>query len=372
MKNQNISDPARRDFIKQFTTTGLAGAIPMIGSDAEAQTLLRSFTTRDRMVMSYFFSWYNWPNPVNNIQEHIANPNGTDALSVHPKPQTVSFDRNSDYRLRKAPNLGGQPIISYMNTNWFISQLSAMNDCGIDVAAVDFWGFPWADVPPRSRLSLEVMSSAMDQMDSVGKKYPSVAMFMETVPLGNGGRPTDLSTEEGAQWFFSLIKDFYVRVRRERVAVMDGRVPVILYAAGIDGLVVHSYGLNRARELFRNWYGRDLAFFANSSWQSKAATQIKYSCHWGAAVHSSRLIDTTDLAEISPGYNYRGSTKNTPPDPTAYEKAWIALRRSGKNWVAIETWNEWHESTGIAETIENGTKFINITKTQARLFKSRQ
>lgn len=337
-----------------------------------AQSSPVSYSPRDRMTMAYFFSWYNWPNPLNLASEHFITERGTDYLSVHPVPQTVSYDRNPNYSVRKPPNVSGNPVLSYCNKDWFISQLSSMSGCGIDVAAVDFWGFPWADVPPRSRLSLEVMNSAMDIMDSQRRLYPRIAMFLESKPISVLGRPTDLNTEDGAQYLFSIIRDFYSRINPQRVALFEGRVPVILYEANIKGLVVAPYGINRANQLFKAWYGRELAFFGNSTWKSKCGSGIRYTCHWGSAIRTSRYVDSTNLAQISPGYNYLGNTKGTPPDSSAYKDAWSNLRRGGANWVAIETWNEWHEGTGIGETAEYGKAFLNITKDQINLFKQRR
>lgn len=362
-----MTDIRRRSLLKTVPA--------FLSANALGQTTApRNFRKKDRMVMTYFFTWYNWQNPVLRSAEHITTPNGVDYLTLHPSPQTVAYDRRSDYRKRGMPNVSGQPVLSYANPDWFRSELNSMIANGIDVAAFDFWGFPWLDAPPRSRFSLEVMNTAIDRMDIDQQPCPSVTMFMETTPLGVHGRPTDLETEDGAQWMFGLIRDFYSRVSPHRVALFEGKVAVILYESTPPGggLNLSGYGLRRCKDLFRAWYGRDLVFFGNNNWNAKTSGQITYTCHWGAARRPDRIMLQTDLPQLSPGYNYLGETKGTPPSPDLYRGAWEKLRKSGANWVAIETWNEWHESTGIAKTVEGGDELLRITQSQARRFKNGQ
>ena len=241
----------------------------------------------------------------------------------------------------------------------------------VDAVAFDYWGFTDANVEPRSKLAAATLNTAMNNLDQTGMLYPAVCLFLETVPLGNSGTPTDLRTEAGANRLFGVVRDFYSQVNRSRWLTVDGRAVVILYAAGIDGLTIAPFGLRRCREMFQNQFSTGLTFIGNSSWQSKAGSEISYSCGWGAAIRTDRLIEATDLMQVSPGYNYLGNTKGCPRNLDAYRTAWELARRQSRNWIAIETWNEWHEGTGIASTLEDGIEFLKITQSQARRFQQR-
>ena len=52
-----------------------------------------------------------------------------------------------------------------------------------------------------------------------------------------------------------------------------------------------------------------------------------------------------------------------------YEEQWLKLLRRPANFVMVETWNEWHEGTDVAESKEYGRRYIELTRKYADLFK---
>lgn len=333
----------------------LVAAMALSGVKAEAQQ--RNFRSSDRMVLTYLFCWYDIYS-----YEQIVGKNNNDYLSIHPT-QTSWFDKNPNYYQRKPPRIDGLPPFSYREPSWFAQQLQLMQYASIDVAAVDFW--PNTEHLSRSTIGATNLNVALNSMSG---NSPAVCMFLETsLFLKN----TNLATEQGAEKLFRGIVEFYSRIDQRHWLTVNGEVPVILYEANVAGLNITESGMNRVREKFKAWSGKPLCFFGNETWRSRARGAIRYSCAWGAANRSDRLIAEKDLMELSPGMNYRGSTGNAPRSVDGYRAAWEAARRSNRNWVAIETFSEFIEGTAIAPTLEDGNAFLNITQSQGRRFKNR-
>jgi len=53
-----------------------------------------------------------------------------------------------------------------------------------------------------------------------------------------------------------------------------------------------------------------------------------------------------------------------------YEEQWLKLLRRPANFVMVETWNEWHEGTDVAESKEYGRHYIELTRKYSDLFKN--
>jgi hypothetical protein len=87
---------------------------------------------------------------------------------------------------------------------------------------------------------------------------------------------------------------------------------------------------------------------------------------WGAAA-TGMVTPTGGIAEIGPGYDERGLGRPTQVwtdrvGGAFYRDAWKAAVGSGKKWVAIETWNEFHEASDVAESVEYGRSYLELTK----------
>jgi len=53
----------------------------------------------------------------------------------------------------------------------------------------------------------------------------------------------------------------------------------------------------------------------------------------------------------------------------SYEEQWLKLLRRPVKFVMVETWNEWHEGTDVAESREYGRRYIDLTRKYSALFK---
>jgi hypothetical protein len=52
-----------------------------------------------------------------------------------------------------------------------------------------------------------------------------------------------------------------------------------------------------------------------------------------------------------------------------YEEQWLKFLRRPSNFVMVETWNEWHEGTDVAESKEYGRQYIDVTRKYSDRFK---
>ena len=92
---------------------------------------------------------------------------------------------------------------------------------------------------------------------------------------------------------------------------------------------------------------------------------------WGGAVKPNFL----GVAEIGPGYDHSAVPGREPlvtdrRGGKFYEEAWLKAIRRQPRIVIIETWNEHHEGTDIAESREYGRQYIELTRKYVDLFKA--
>ena len=98
---------------------------------------------------------------------------------------------------------------------------------------------------------------------------------------------------------------------------------------------------------------------------------------WGAAPFGFNPDPRYTVAEVGPGFNNtqfgggpNASTRPARAAPTTRTSLQQALA-SGRQILAIETWNELGEGTGILETAEFGRQYIDILRGYADRLKGR-
>src|SRR5262249_54867823 len=122
----------------------------------------------------------------------------------------------------------------------------------------------------------------------------------------------------------------------------------------------------------RDFAGRRPFVVRDASW---GGVRTDASCAWGAALDGPHLGEGT--VQIGPGYDDSPVPGRLTPirereDGRFYEKSWRAALRSDARLALLETWDENHEGTSIAETVEYGRKYIELTARYAALFKRRE
>src|SRR5690348_16042158 len=144
----------------------------------------QSWTSRDKLALTYFFYWYN----AINGWHYSDSP--TDRVTLHPPDSYLS-------------------TYSFTNVSFFQHELSDMASAGIDVALPVYWGDP-TNVSLWSVPGLQLMAQAEQAMAQAGQPAPKIGMFVDTssLPVGNGGVKPDLTTEPGKSLFYGYIHTF--------------------------------------------------------------------------------------------------------------------------------------------------------------------
>ncbi|WP_165246802.1 DUF5010 domain-containing protein [Paludisphaera soli] len=307
----------------------------------------RRFDAGDKVVATQYFYWYDAPS-----KAHVLDGDGSDALTTHP-PTLDDF--------------------SYRSVSWHKSQLKDMIAAGIDVVLPVFWGSP-ADHAPGSPFSwsfegLPPLVKALDELKAEGLTPPAVGLFYDTSTLQANGRGyhADLTTELGRAWFSATVRDFFSMIPPRHWALLDGRPIVQLYSASFAKAHDQSC-LGRLKADFAKRFGGLVPYVVREiSWNVRADDVYA----WGGAIQPNFL----GVAEIGPGYDHSAVPGREPlvvdrEDGAFYERAWIKALNRKPRIVILETWNEFHEGTTIAEAREYGRKYIDLTRKYVDMFKS--
>jgi hypothetical protein len=305
-----------------------------------------SFAKDERVVATYYFYWYRFPD------QHF------DQLGLHfPSEREVSFESEA----------------------WHRQQLEDMRAAGIDVCLPVYWGarehYDKPDVAFSTR-GLPALVAAADALERAGRRPPRIGMFYDTSTLGNDVRGVepragraDLRTPEGRALFYGTIRDFFCQVPPRHWAEIDGQPLVVLYSSGFcSGFDQRTFD-ELAASFARDFAGKRPFVVREVSWQG-VRTQAAYS--WGAALAGVEIGERA--VAVGPGYDDtavqgRTTAVRRREEGRFYEKSWRGALRSGALLALVETWNENHEGTSVAETLEYGRKYIELTARYAELFK---
>lgn len=316
---------------------------------AEAFTAARSFGADERIVGTYYFYWYD-----DATKLHVVDHDGSDALTTHP-PRLERF--------------------SYKSAAWHEQQLRDMMAAGIDFVLPVFWGAPSEHAPDAmfhwSYAGMAPLVEARQRLLDEGLDPPAIGLFYDTSTLEHNswGVHVDCTTPYGRQWFYATVRDFFSMIPARHWAMIDGRPIVLLYSAafakGYDQSVI-----DYTKEQFaREFAGRIPYIAPEVSWKVAADDKVA----WGGALG----LKQPGIASLGPGYDHAAVPDRTPlvvdrRGGDFYGEQWQKLLQQPANIVMIETWNELHEGTDIAESREYGRKFIELTRRYVEEFKGRK
>jgi hypothetical protein len=319
---------------------------PHVKLSPAAFTGVSTFTTNDRIVGTYYFYWYD-----SHTQSHVRDEDGTDALTTHP-PSLEDF--------------------SYKSVRWHRQQLADMEAAGIDVALMVFWGSP-AEHATNTHLhwsfaGLPPLVQAREELLRAGKRPPRLGLFYDTSTLryNHWNYHADLTTDYGRRFFYATIRDFYSCLPPQHWALMNGQPIVLLYSPDFaqrwDQRVID----HAKAEFPKEFGGRTIWIAPQNAWNVKGDS----TCAWGGAL----AYQNPGIGEIGPGYDHSAVPGRQPlvrerEGGRFYEESWLKFLRRPSHFVMIETWNEFHEGTDIAESREYGRQYIELTRKYADRFK---
>lgn len=310
----------------------------------------KSFRASDKIVGTYYFYWYDIESGA-----HIVDADGTDALTTHP---------------------ASMEGFSFKSARWHRAQLEDMMAAGIDVVLPVFWGGPsehepgahnhwsFAGLPPLVKAREELARAA----GPGGRGPPRIGMFYDTSTLrfNSWNAHIDLTTDYGRRWFYATIRDFFSMIPPAHWAMIDGRPIVLLYSAAFAR--GHDQGvIGYCREQFAREFGGRSPWIAREvSWRVDADGTVA----WGGTLG----LKNPGIGSLGPGYDHSAVPGRTPlvvdrEGGAFYERNWTRFLRRPSNFVMLETWNEFHEGTDIADSREYGRRFIELTRKYSDMFR---
>jgi hypothetical protein len=301
-------------------------------------------------VVTPYFYWYDVYS-----QAHILNSDASDALTDHPATLTG---------------------FSYLSSAWHKSQLRDMVDAGIDVLLPVYWGEPSQRLPgkpigsqPWSFAGMPPLVRAREELLAAGLAAPRIGLFYDTSTLqyNAANKRIDLTTPYGREWFYESVRDYFSLLPARHWAMIDGKPIVFLYSASFaanqDQTCIDYLRTNFARD----FGGRQPYLVREVSWNAR--TERVYA--WGGALG----LRNPDVASLGPGYDHSAVPGRTPlivprEDGRFFSVNWERFLGRPSQMVCIETWNEFHEGTDVANSREYGRFYIDLNRKYADLFKS--
>jgi hypothetical protein len=277
-----------------------------------------------------------------------------------------------------------QETQSFHDSRWYLKQFNDMLDAGIDFVLPDYWGEPGQHnrrVAPAPELNLFAtqglapMVDALSQLDAAGRPL-KVALFLDTTILND----EDLTTDRGKQIFYASIRDYYSKIPPRLWAAIDGRPIVWIYDAqrvsAFDQSTFDYVYEQFARDFggLRPWIIREWQWYSAKNVGHDAVIQTEGLYSWGAAPWGFNVDTRFTVAQVGPGFSNSRLGGSNPIDTDRrggayYEDQLQQALRSGRKILAIETWNELGEGSGILETIEYGRQYIDLTRRYVDEFK---
>ena len=316
---------------------------PHINLTADDLKPVETFDSGQALVGTYLFYWYDVYSGA-----HVTYGDGGDACTTHPPTW-------EDY--------------SFHSTRWWREQLNDIVAAGIDFAAPVYWGCPGA-YESWSFAGLSHLVRACDYMGRIGEKRPKIALFYDTSTLRHNHvhQHIDLSTDDGKAWFYCTIRDFFSFIPPRHWAAIDGRPIILLYSptfAAKQDPALFPY----VRQRFRKDFAVDPYLIKQTVWEGEADN----TCDWGGALG----LKMAGCAALGPGYDHSAVRGRQPlvrdrEDGAFYARNWELLLRYDPGRrpkiAMVETWNEFHEGTDVANSREYGRRYIERTRKYADMF----
>jgi hypothetical protein len=307
-----------------------------------------------RLVFTYFYYWYDLPD-------------GPHSGALTTRPIDL--------------------LASYKRVDWMRQQLVDMEEAGIDVALAVYWG----DEEPSSDVGLENMVEAGAALRAEGADPPEIGLFLDTGLIGRWPESDrDLRQDENRERVYELVKRFYTTVPRDQWSLIEGRPVFWLWGSWLNIRFDQGF-FDYVSDRFYEDFGTTPYIVADNSWRYEITSgfwggtkvdrtkpiDVDDFYSWGAAINGYRE-EGGNIAQIGPGYDERqldGSADRVGrvthrSQGSFYRRSWEEAIAAGKRFIAIETWNEFHEASDIAESAEYGRQYIELTREYADRFKS--
>jgi hypothetical protein len=147
-----------------------------------------------------------------------------------------------------------------------------------------------------------------------------------------------------------------------------------LHAGGRNPLLVGDFYHSRHIEVFDAEYQYSNVTLAEDALRDLERTE-------SLRVRTFNLLRQGDrrrvwMASVTPGYDDRLLADRSThvdvdrADGRVYEAQWSAAVDMAADWVMVTSWNEWFENTEIEPSERYGTRYLDLTRSWASIFKA--
>ena len=288
-------------------------------------------------VATYYFYWYDV-----DTERHM------DALMDHPADM-------SDF--------------SFLSVDWHKHELLDMIEAGIDIVLPVYWGNAgskdsWA-IP-----GLKKLVQAQNELIAEGITPPGIGMFYDTTAMHYEYPDSDLTTQEGKSAFYGMVKDFYDEVPSDLWARIEGKPIVWLWISSGWVKKWDQSTFDHLKQEFGADFGSAPYVVREITWTGVETDDV-YA--WFAALWGPNM---EGIPAVGPGYDDSLVPGRIPlvkdrAGGDFYRRSWEEVLAQGEtsDIVVVETWNEFHEATDIADTREYGRTYIEMTREYADAFR---
>jgi hypothetical protein len=278
-----------------------------------------------------------------------------------------------------------QATMSFLDPAWYEEEFSDMLDAGIDFVLPDYWGEVGqynrrvAPAPTYNYFATQGLPPMIEALERLRARenHLKLGLFIDTT-IGNN---EDLTTQRGKEIFYATIRDYYSRIPPYLWAAIDHKPVVWLYDVQRVGPFNQST-FDYIYEQFPKDFGglkpyivREWQWHQSSDGKEILRTEGLYA--WGAAPFGFNEDKRLTIAQVGPGFSntqFGGTGPNRiftdREDGKFYEANLKLALRSRRKILAIETWNELGEASGILETVEYGRMYIELTRKYVDMFKA--
>ena len=292
----------------------------------------------ERAVFTYYFYWYD-------------TQTGTHMDAVDP--------------LTDRPP--ASPPITFRGTTWHRRQIEDALYAGVDVILPVYWAGSvhrfWAEP------GVVNLARALEEVRLSGLTPPALGMFYDT----NSQRGLDLRTKAGRDTIWAGVRFFFHTVPKHYWAKADGgRPPIWFWSSDVLGGYDSGF-LADLSARFEAEFGVRPYLVLERTWVASQPDLVGWDSSYAWFAYPPAF--SAKVAEVSPGYDERaipdrGEMYVPREAGEFYRRGLTEAVMSGAPWLAIETWNELHEATEIAETVEYGRQYLDITREYSAYFKA--
>lgn len=261
----------------------------------------------------------------------------------------------------------------YASDSWITEQLNAMMAADIDLALVEYKG--WPGNAPQNTVANGGLQNVVDVWKGAkddGFPVPKIGMlltgqiFVETAS-NPFHRVLNLTSEADQKYLVGVVRDFWSQLPPGLWGQIDHRPVIVLGPPGPSR--VNTAAIDRLRRYFKLYFGtKDPYIIADTTSWGSVTSAVDATTTWYASLNGPSFGEK--VIQIGPSFDDSkviGPTRGfrARDNGATYSNDWgLVLPRlsDGKvDFVILETWNQYQQGNIIGPGYAFGSKYVDLT-----------